>query len=219
MNVDVERKRFDRSHDPARLMALSDGVFAIVITLLVLEIHVPDLTEGQRLAAALGEIRPSLEAFLISFLVVAIAWTGHRDLFAHIRLTDRRLVWLNLLYMLPLTLLPFGTALISRYGREEVALTLYGLLLLAIAITRLVIWLYATNRSHLLFEPIDRRSRRLGVLLVIVPASLYVLAILLAGSMPVASLSIYAGAPTLYLVAMLFSRAKAPPGVAEDDFT
>jgi hypothetical protein len=65
MDREAERRRFYRSHDPARLMALSDGVFAIVITLLVLEIHVPDLGGGRRLAEALDEIRPSFVPFLI----------------------------------------------------------------------------------------------------------------------------------------------------------
>jgi uncharacterized membrane protein len=81
---------------------LSDGVVAIIITLLVLEIHVPDLQNGQSLVDALGHIRPSLVAFLISFIVVAIAWAGHRDLFTVIRRTDRVLVWLNFVYLLPL---------------------------------------------------------------------------------------------------------------------
>lgn len=133
-----EHRRFARRHDPTRVMALSDGVFAIVITLLVLEVHVPDLSGGRRLADALEEIRPSFVAFLISFLVIAIAWTGHRDLFSFIRLTDRNLVWLNLLYMLPLSLLPFGAALIARHPEEAVALRIYGLLLVAIALTRLL---------------------------------------------------------------------------------
>ena len=109
MDQERQRRQFERSHDPARLMALTDGVFAIVITLLVLEIHVPELSRGQRLAEALREVRPSFIAF-DHFLVTAISWTAHRDLFAHIRLTDRNLVWLNLLYMLPLSLLPFGAA-------------------------------------------------------------------------------------------------------------
>jgi uncharacterized membrane protein len=217
MDREKERRRFDRSHDPARVMALSDGVFAIVITLLVLEIRVPDLTGVQRLADALSEIRPSFVAFLISFLVVAIAWTGHRDLFALIRLTDRHLVWLNLLYMLPLTLLPFGAALISRHPREMVALTMYGLLLLAIALARLLIWLYAANRPPLMFQPVERRPRALGMLLVTVPAALYVIAILIAGRVPIASLSIYAGVPILYFVTLVFTRAEAPPGAAEPD--
>src|SRR5262249_7043449 len=101
-SMDDERFRgsYERSHDPTRVLALSDGVFAIIITLLVLEIHVPDLAQGQTLREALREVRPSFVSFLISFVVVAIAWAGHRDLFALIHRTDRMLVWLNILYLL-----------------------------------------------------------------------------------------------------------------------
>jgi uncharacterized membrane protein len=218
MEEDRQRRQFERSHDPARLMALTDGVFAIIITLLVLEIHVPELSGGQRLSEALQEVRPSFVAFLISFLITAISWTAHRDLFAYIRLTDRNLVWLNLLYMLPLSLLPFGAALMSRYDREPVALSLYGLLLLLIALTRLVVWLYATKRPHLLFEPIDRRTRRIGVLLVVIPALLWLLAILIADSAPTASLAIYGGVPVLYFVSLILTKSMAPPGVTEEEF-
>ena len=219
MAQERQRRQFERSHDPGRVMALTDGVFAIVITLLVLEIHVPELSRGQPLTEALREVRPSFIAFLISFFITAISWTAHRDLFAHIRLTDRNLVWLNLLYMLPLSLLPFGAALMSRYEREPVALSLYGLLLLVISLTRLIVWLYATNRPHLLFEPIERRARRVGVLLVIIPAVLWLLAILIADSAPTASLAIYAGVPLLYFVSLILARTKTPPGVVEEEFT
>ena len=219
MDQKRELERYDRQHDPARLMALSDGVFAIVITLLVLEIHVPELAGGQSLRDALREVRPSFTAFLISFVVTAIAWAGHRDLFAHIRRTDRALVWLNLLHLLPLSLLPFGAALISRYDREAVALSLYGILVALIALTRLIVWLYATNRPHLLYEPISRRTRTVGVLIVAVPAALYVLAILIADSAPAGSMFIYAAVPVLYFIALFVDRSTAPPGTEEDEFT
>ena len=107
-------EHYERGNDPARVLTLSDGVFAIVLTLLVLEIQVPDLAQGQTLRDALREVRPSFIAFLISFVVVAIAWAGHRDLFALIGRTDRVLVWLNILYLLPLSILPFGASLIAR---------------------------------------------------------------------------------------------------------
>src|SRR5687767_4809195 len=142
---------FERLHDPARVLALSDGVFAIIITLLVLEVHVPELTQGHSLNAALAEVRPSLTAFVISFILAGMYWVAHRDLFALIRRTDRGLVWLNILYLLPLCLLPFGAGLIGRYDQEPVALRIYGLLLVLIAVMRAVIWLYATNRPHLLW--------------------------------------------------------------------
>src|SRR5215207_5587653 len=113
------RASFERQHDPARVLALSDGVFAIIITLLVLEVHVPELTQGQSLAEALEELRPSLVAFVISFILAGIQWVGHRDLFGLIRRTDRGLVWLNTLYLLPLCLLPFGAGLLGRYDQER----------------------------------------------------------------------------------------------------
>lgn len=218
MNQASELQRYERQNDPARVLALSDGVFAIVVTLLVLEIHVPELGGGQGLGDALHEVRPSFIGFLISFVVTAIAWTGHRDLFALIRRTDRGLVWLNFVYLLPLSLLPFGAALISRYDRESAALALYGVLLLLIAVTRLAVWLYATNRQHLLYEPVDRRSKTVGILLVAIPAALYLLAIGLADPVPGASLAIYVAAPVLYFVAVFVSRSTAPPGEA-DEFT
>jgi uncharacterized membrane protein len=103
----------ERLYDPARVLALTDGVFAIVITLLVLEVHVPELTGGHSLNEALAELRPSLVAFVISFILAGMYWVGHRDLFALIRRTDRGLVWLNILYLLPLCLLPFGAGLLG----------------------------------------------------------------------------------------------------------
>ena len=106
------------------------------------------------------------------------------------------MVWLNFVYLLPVSLLPFGAALISRYEHESVALSLYGVLLLLIALARLIVWLYATNRPYLLYESIDRRVKTIGILIVAVPAALYVLAIGLADSAPDASLAIYVATPS-----------------------
>ena len=167
----------------------------------------------------MSEIRPSLFAFLISFVVVAISWAGHRDLFSHIRRTDSPLVWLNILYLLPLCVIPFGASLIARYETEPVALRLYGYLLIAVSVTRLSIWWYGTGRPHLLFEPIDARSRRAGVWLVAVPATAYLVAIAVASAAPVASMAIYAAVPAAYFLAIWRLRASAPPGAAEHDFT
>ena len=127
-------------------------------------------------------------------------------------------MWLNLLYLFPLSLLPFGAALISRYEQDSVALSVYGIQVLLIAVTRLIVWLYATNRPHLLYEPIGRRTQTVGVLIVAVPAALYVLAILIAGSAPEASL-LSARRSVLYFIATLVDRSTAPPGAEEDEFT
>ena len=210
---------YERTHDPARVLALSDGVFAIIITLLVLEIHVPELAGGQTLTDAARDVRPSFIAFLISFVVVAIAWAGHRDLFALIQRTDANLVWLNLLYLLPLCVVPFGASLIANYEKDAVALRMYGFLLLLIAVTRLCIWWYATGRPYLLFHPVDSRSRLAGVGIVAVPAAVYLVAIAIAEAAPRASLAIFALAPVVYFFGVFVARTSAPPGSAEQDFT
>jgi uncharacterized membrane protein len=210
---------YERAHDPARVLTLSDGVFAIIITLLVLELHVPDLAQGQSLRDAGREIRPSFIAFLISFVVVAISWAGHRDLFSLIRRTNRALVWLNLLYLLPLCVIPFAASLISRYDKDSTALRLYGLDLVLIALARLLIWWYATGRTHLLFDPVDSRSRWMGVILVVVPGLAYSVAILISESSPRASLAIYAAVPILYFVAITIARTTALAESAEREFT
>jgi uncharacterized membrane protein len=213
------RALHERAHDPARVLALSDGVFAIVITLLVLEVHVPELTQGRSLAEALREVRPSFNAFVITFILTGMYWVGHRDLFALIRRTDRGLVWLNVLYLLPMCLLPFGASLLGPYERDPTALHIYGLLLLAIAIMRVVIWLYTTSRPHLLWQPLDDRQRRAGLALAAFPALIYLLAILVAAAAPTVSLLIYAGAPVLYFLSITVLRSGRKRDQEYADFT
>jgi uncharacterized membrane protein len=212
------RADYERAHDPTRVLALSDGVFAIILTLLVLEIHVPDLTRGQTLRDALREVYPSFVAFFISFVVVAIAWAGHRDLFARIRRTDSSLVWLNVLYLFPLSLLPFGASLLSRYDRDPVAIRMYGSILVAIAVVRVAMWLYATKRSRLLYHPIDQRVRKAGILIIAVPGTIYAIALAIASAAPGVSVIIYAAAPVVYFAGVIFIRGQAPPGSEESEF-
>ncbi len=164
------------------------------------------------------EVRPSFFAFLISFVVVAIAWAGHRDLFSQIRRTDRALVCLNVLYLLPFCIMPSGAPLLSRYQSDPVALRMYGILLMAIAGLRLIIWTYATGRSHLPFAPMDARSRWTGAIFAAVRVSPTRSRSRSLGP-PTASLVIYAAVPTVYFGAITLARSSAPPGSAERDFT
>jgi uncharacterized membrane protein len=213
------RTLLERLHDPSRVLALSDGVFAIIITLLVLDVHLPELTEGHSLNEALREIRPSFTAFVISFIVAGMYWVGHRDLFGLIRRTDRGLVWLNILYLLPLCLLPFGASLLGRYEDEPVALRIYGLVLVSIAVMRVAIWLYATNRPHLLWQPLDQNQRRAGLALTVFPGVVYLLAMLVAVPAPGVSLAIYAGIPVLYFLGITVLRGTRTRDQEYADFT
>jgi uncharacterized membrane protein len=100
--------------ETSRVEAFSDGVFAIAITLLILDVHVPPSTAGN-LAAALIRQWPTYAAFLISFSFIGIMWVNHHRLFNHIRRSDNGLMFYNLLLLLGVTVVPFPTALIAAH--------------------------------------------------------------------------------------------------------
>ena len=93
---------------PDRVAALTDGVFAIVLTILVLEIAVPENLSEASLRHVLEELRPTVVAWVISFFITAMYWVAHRDLFMRVRAVNRDVVWLNMLFLLPVGLIPFA---------------------------------------------------------------------------------------------------------------
>lgn len=103
---------------PGRLEAFSDGVFAIAVTLLILEIKVPpvhDIESGRALWAALAERWPSFFAFALSFFTILVAWVGHHLMVQHVKRVTWRLVFTNGLFLLTITFLPFPTALVAEH--------------------------------------------------------------------------------------------------------
>jgi uncharacterized membrane protein len=160
-----------------RLVAFSDGVFAVVITILVLGIEVPvDVaSDAAGLAVARDKLVHQLLAYLVAFALVAMYWTQHGILYAGLRSADRRLVVLNLLFLIPVTLLPFVTQVMgARRDDWRVILIFAG--------TNLVIaWLVGRQWKHVLALPemhkgprtkrlaqrLVRSSRFFGVVLVL----------------------------------------------------
>ena len=205
--------------DPARVIALSDGVFAIVLTILVLDLDVPELEPGQSLGSALVGLGPTFVAYAISFLMTGMYWVWHRDLFAVVRQVDRAVVWLNLLFLLTASLIPFAASLLGSYGHEPTALRAYGALFIALAVFRWVFGGYLMHRPELLREVPSPRSRRLGRGLTAGLIVLYGVAILAANHVPWMSLTIFASVPVLYFLAVTFLRRRAGTRQAAEDFS
>ena len=189
-----------RRADPDRVKAFTDGVFAIIITILVLEIGVPPELPEQSLADAIGETGPQLLAWVISFFVVGMYWVWHRDLFNQVRFVNRDVVWLNLLLMMPTALIPFAASVLGQYHDEPIALHLYGAVLIASALLRWLLYGYLMRRPSLLWEPPGTKRRRVGALLAGAPIVVYVIAMLVASAAPSVSLLLYFAVPLLYLM-------------------
>lgn len=143
-----------------RLEAFSDGVYAIAITLLVLELKVPlALPAGQTLAQALAAQWPAYLAFLVSFGTIGIMWVNHHRLFSMIHRTDNRLLLLNLLLLMMVTIVPFPTFLLAEYSVGEdgrTAAILYSAHGFNLAVTYNLLWRHAAgNGGRLLDRMVD----------------------------------------------------------------
>ena len=187
-----------RSFGKGRLEAFSDGVFAIAITLLVLDfaIHPP----GSPLHQVL-HIWPSFVAYLISFLTIGAAWLGHTALTDRLARTDSVFLRLNLLLLLAVTFLPFPTGLVGEALREpsseRVFVTIYGCTLLAIRLLGFALDAYAdSERLYAAKADEEERHERRQLLPVVVA---YAIAILIGIAFPVAAVWLYLGI-AVYLV-------------------
>lgn len=148
-----------------RLEGFSDGVLAVAITLLVLNIAVPRASAGQSLAHALGHNWPSYAAYVTSFMTIGIIWVNHHAMISRLRVADHAVLMLNLLLLMCVAVIPFATSLFATYLRsghgQTISATVYGAVLLAMALA------FATlngtillRRTHMLAEPLSRERRR-----------------------------------------------------------
>jgi uncharacterized membrane protein len=145
-----------------RLEAFSDGVFAVAITLLVLEINVPG---GENLWHQLKEEWPSFASFFVSFWVIGIIWVNHHGVIDHLKRADRGVLYLNLLVLMSVVLIPFATALMAEHLKsgadEHVAAAVYAGAFVLMAVAFGVLWEYITrHRDTLGVELTDEEVRR-----------------------------------------------------------
>ena len=164
----------------ARIETLADGVFAIVMTLLVFDMRVP--TQEQVDAVGLGQallaLTPNIISYVISFIILGVYWVGHHNQFFYIRRSDRTLLWINILYLMFVALVPFSTGLLSRYGSDRLSLIVYNINLIAVGVVLYLHWAYATRDGHLLGHTLDAKVDRLVRRRILLAPSLYFLAIL-----------------------------------------
>jgi uncharacterized membrane protein len=149
-----------------RIEALTDGVFAVVMTLLVLDISVPQISShyaidsvaaGTELLKRLFDLWPKILSFGISFVILAIYWVAHHRQFHYIKQSNRTLIWINIMFLMATCLVPFSTSLLGEYREQEISILVYGGNSIVIASVLYVQWKYVTTSRHgrLLDENLD----------------------------------------------------------------
>jgi uncharacterized membrane protein len=143
-----------------RLVAFSDGVFAIAITLLVLDLRLADMSSmdtAAPLAEQLHALAPSFFAYALSFVVVGGYWVSHHRTFKYIVRYDTRLLWLDLLVLFFVALLPFPTQVVARYGNTTLGVQIYAGAMVLTGLSVLALWTYAFYGGHLTRPGTDYR--------------------------------------------------------------
>jgi uncharacterized membrane protein len=197
--------------DTARLEAFSDGVFAIAITLLVLEIAVPHVEGPQSLGRALWEEWPSFLGFGISFVTIGIMWMNHHSMWRDIERFDHSLLGLNLLLLMCVSFFPFPTAVLAEYLKDPdqrlTATLFYGGTFFVTAVFFNALWLYAASGRRFIDEHIGDARVRLRTRRFALGPLLYGATLPLALASPWISLAIYVIMAVLYLLPLDIEEA------------
>jgi uncharacterized membrane protein len=177
----------EKRTDSRRVLALSDGVFAVAITLLVLAIQLPDLpptrslmTLNTRLLQSLLALGPTVLGYIISFLVVGAYWRAHRHVFRHIKRYDTAFLTLNLLLLLSVSFLPLPTSVIGRYPGSWVAVVFYALCLALTGVITFLLWWYASRAYRLIDAHLEKSIIRYYDIRFLIPPAIFLLSIGLA---------------------------------------
>jgi uncharacterized membrane protein len=161
-----------------RVLAISDGVFAFAVTLLVLDLFVPALSSGASSAdlwEALSKEYVSFLNYLLSFFIAGVWWNAHHRTFGLIRSSDSTLRWLNLLFLLWIALLPFFTKILDQYNNLQIAVVLYAADQAAAGLFLALSWWYASRNHRLVDRNLKKSTIRFALLIDIIPPFFFII--------------------------------------------
>ena len=187
-----------------RIEALSDGIFAFAMTLLVLDVKIPKLPEPLVnqgvLAQTLLDLWPKFLTFAMSFVTLGFFWAAHHGYSHFLKRTDRYFLWINLLFLLIVVFMPFSTDLLGDYPRHRIAAMVYGCNMMALGLTLYWQWAYATSGHRLAGDNLEPELVRKGKRRILMGVLLNICAVLLALVNPAISLVLYVLFPIIYMV-------------------
>ena len=185
-----------------RLEALGDGIFSVAMTILVIELKLPDVKgeDWNEFLKALWLSSHGLLCYVISFIILGIMWFGHRMMFEYIGKTNRYFIFLGVLFYMIVCLVPFSTRFLAEHTLKWYAILMYGLNLSLCNITLYLQWSYGIRRASLLEKPIPEEVKKEARISFLLSPLVYTVAILISFYFPIVSIFIYVLTPIVYLL-------------------
>jgi uncharacterized membrane protein len=164
-----------------RMIIFSDAVMAVAITLLVLDLKLPEGVTDAQLPSVLQGSLHAFGVYVLSFVVIGLLWMGHHEQFSYIRRVDGVLLWLNLFFLMTIGLIPFVTSLLSDHG-TALATSLYAGTLVMTSLLSAAMWWYACRDPELISGDVTPSVRREGLLNVLLTGAVFALSIVIANT-------------------------------------
>ena len=198
-----DQKKFDFHLTTSRLEALTDGIFAFAMTLLVLSLSLPDALDGLATVKPydllVGQSHKFFNYFL-SFMLLAIFWMRHHWQFHWIKRTDSGLIWINIFILMFVALMPFSTDIVGDFGGSTVAEVFFASNLLVLGLLFLGSWAYATRNHRLVDSDLDEEIVTMGLRRGMVTPIVSAIVIVLSFFVPEWSLWLYLSIPLVFLI-------------------
>jgi len=185
--------------EKSRLEAFSDGVFAIVITLLILDIRFPEVPYNE-FFKTLITVLPRILAYVMSFIIIGLYWVSHHNSMHAMKKTDRGFLWLNILLLLCVSFIPFPTSLLGRYPFQAGPIMIYGITLITCNAVGYVMLIYVHYHPHLAVSEFNEKYLRRHTPVYAVVNGAYLVAILVAHPLPLLSYLIYIAVVVLIII-------------------
>lgn len=186
-----------------RVEAFSDGIFAIIITLLVLEIKVPHIHEhhsANELVKALSGLLPKFIGWIISFFTIAVIWVNHHKIFKQIKQLDNGIFWWNAFLLLWSSFIPFPTAVLGDYPDNQTSVVLYGIVMSLMALSFTMMRFYAIQNRYVLDDNVDIAKFKKGTQLSLVFGPvMYLLGVSVGFIHPYLAFAVYLAIPVYFI--------------------
>lgn len=183
----------------SRIETLSDGVFAIVMTLLVLDLHPITLSNNQ-FVPFLVKLLPNIAGYFVSFALLGQYWMGHLSQLRFLEKSDHSSHWINIFFFAFVAFVPFTTGMVSKNTGNRLALIIYGINLIIIGLALFWHWWYSTHNHRLVSKEISRETIRYGTFRSLFAPVAYSIAICFVYVSEITTLVLFAVIPLLYII-------------------